>query len=55
MSYWIVSKHPNREFISGIDKNGYPIHTDDKEKAYRFTDFNLAMTYFNLGYTITKE
>ena len=52
--YWIVFK--NGEYVSGTDEFGYPTHTKNKKDAYRFYDFNLAMSsYFNLGYAIIKE
>ena len=41
--------------MAGIDEFGYPIHTANKANAYKFYDFNIAMTYFNLGYAIIKE
>lgn len=53
MEYWIAFK--NGKYVSGTDEFGYPIHTTEKAEAYKFYDFNLAMTYFNLGYGIIKE
>lgn len=54
MHYWIVFK--NGLYVSGTDEFGYPLHTKDKEKAYKFYDFNLAMSsFFDLGYAIIKE
>lgn len=51
--YWLAFK--NQEYISGTDKYGHPIHTKNKDKALKFYDFNVAMTYFTLGYAIIKE
>ena len=51
--YWIVFK--NGEYVSGTDEFGYPFHTKDKSKAYKFYDFNVAISYFNLGYAVIKN
>lgn len=51
--YWVVFK--NGEYVSGTDEFGYPLHTKNKEEAWKFYDFNVAMNYFNLGYAIIKE
>ena len=54
MECWVAFK--NGEYVCGTDEFGYPLHTKDKKKAYKFYDFNLAMSsYFNLGYAIIKE
>ena len=53
MAYWIVFK--NGEYVSGTDEFGYPLHTKDKNKAFKFYDFNTAMSYFNLGYAVIKS
>ena len=53
MTYWIVRK--NGEYVCGTDEFGYPLHTKDREKAWKFYDFNNAMVYFNLGYCVIKE
>lgn len=54
MEYWVAFK--SGEYVSGTDEFGYPTHTKDKKNAYRFYDFNLAMSsYFNLGYAIMKQ
>lgn len=57
MTYWIVCKIRNKKFIyvSGTDEYGYPEHTENKSEAWKFYDFNVAMSYFNLGYMILKE
>ena len=57
MKYWIVCKVQNGKFIyvSGTDEYGYPMHAEDKSEAWRFYDFNVAMSYFNQGYAILKE
>lgn len=51
--YWLAWK--NDKYISDIDKHGKIIHTKDKEKAYKFYNFNVAMIYFKSGYCILKE
>lgn len=54
MNYWIAFK--NGEYVSGTDEFGYPLHTKNEKEAYKFYDFNLAMsTYFKLGYAIIKR
>ena len=53
MPYWIVFK--KGQYVSGIDENGYPLHTENKDDAWKFYDFDVAMSYFNLGYCIQKE
>jgi hypothetical protein len=50
--YWIVFKHG--EYVSGTDEFGYPLHTKDKSKAFKFYDFNTAMSFFGLGYAVIK-
>lgn len=51
--YWTVFK--NGEYVSGTDEFGYPLHTKDKSKAFKFYDFDTAMSYFNLGYAVIKN
>ena len=51
--YWIVFK--NGEYVSGTDEFGYPLHTKDSSKAFKFYDFNTAMSFFNLGYAVIKK
>ena len=51
--YWIAFK--NGEYISGTDEFGYPLHTKDKSKAYKFHDFNTAASLLDLGYALIKE
>ena len=51
--YWIVFK--NGEYVSGTDEFGYPLHTKDRNKAFKFYDFNTAMSFFNLGYAVIKK
>jgi len=55
MAHWIVQK--NGEYVSGTDEYGYPLHTKNKEKAWKFHDFNVAMSFVNLGvgYCAIKE
>ena len=51
--YWVVFK--NGKYVSGTDKFGYPIHTTNESEAFKFYDFNMAMTFFHLGYAIIKR
>ena len=51
--YWVVFK--NGKYVSNTDEFGYPEHTTEKTKAWKFYDFNVAMNYFNLGYAIIKQ
>ena len=57
MTYWVVFKIKNGRFlyISGTDEYGQPEHTDILSEAWKFNDFNVAMSYFHLGYCITKH
>ena len=57
MNYWIVFKIDNGRFlyISGTDEYGYPEHTEVEAEAWKFKDFNTAMSYFGLGYGISKK
>ena len=52
-NYWTVFK--NGEYVSGTDEFGYPLHTKDKSKAFKFYDFDIAMSYLNLGYAVIKN
>ena len=52
MNKWIVFK--KGMYIAGTDTTGYPIHTTKREEAWKFTNFEVAMSYFKLGYTIIK-
>jgi hypothetical protein len=51
--YWIVFK--NGEYISGVDEFGNPLHTKNYSDAFKFYDFDEAINYFKLGYSIIKE
>ena len=51
--YWIVFK--NGKYVSGTDEFGYPTHTKDKKEAFKFYNFDTAMSYFRLGYAVIKE
>ena len=54
MNYWIAFK--NGEYVSSTDEFGYPLHTKNENEAYKFYDFNMAMsTFFKLGYAIVKR
>ena len=57
MTYWVAYKIENGKFIyvSGTDECGYPTHTVIVSEAWKFYNFNIAMSYFNLGYAIAKH
>lgn len=57
MNYWVVFKIKNGRFIyvSGINEYGNPTHTEIVSEAWKFYNFHIAMSYFNLGYTISKR
>ena len=57
MFYWTCEKYRNgiRYFIKGTDPAGYPLETTDENEAWHFTDFNTAMSYFNMGYSVMKH
>lgn len=50
--YWIVFK--DGEYISGTDEFGYPLHTKDKNNAYKFYDINVVNSLLELGYSALK-
>lgn len=57
MAYWIVKKLDNENiiYVSGLDENGNPVHTEDKANAFKFHDLSIPMAlYFSLGYCIEK-
>lgn len=51
--YWIVTK--DGEYVSGTDEFGYPLHTTDKEEAYRFYNNALASSFLSLGYSVIEQ
>lgn len=55
--YWIVYKIDKGRFkyVSGTDEFGYPIHTENEKDAFHFDDFNIAMSFFHLGYCVSKQ
>ena len=57
MMHWIVFKfeHGKYFYISGTDKYGNPVHTTEKREAWKFNDFNTAMSFFDLGYAVVKD
>lgn len=57
MEYWIVFRIKNhkRWYVSGTDEYGYPEHSYEESKAWHFKNFDTAMSYFNLGYTVEKH
>ena len=54
--YWIAKKYINGKvhYISGTDQYGFPMHTNDIDKAWKFYNFPTAMSFLNLGYAIEK-
>lgn len=52
MNKWIVFK--KGMYIAGVDAAGRPIHTTKREEAWEFIKFEVAMSYFKLGYAIIK-
>lgn len=50
--YWVVFK--NGEYVSGTDEFGYPTHTSDRNKAFKFYSFELVRIYLDLGYGAIK-
>ena len=54
--YWIAKKYINGKvhYISGTDQYGFPMHTNDINKVWKFYNFPTAMSFFNLGYAIEK-
>lgn len=58
MCHWIVKKYDNGKiiYVSALDVNGNPIHTEDKKNAMKFYDLSIPMAlYFSQGYCINKE
>ena len=53
MSYWIAKK--GNQYIAETDQFGNPIHTTNEKEAWKFNNFNTAMSYFNMGYSILKN
>lgn len=53
MEYWIVFK--DGKYIANTDEFSYPEYTTEITKAWKFYDFDTAMSYFNLGYAIIKQ
>jgi hypothetical protein len=56
MNYWIVFKIKNHKFlyVDGTDEYGYPTHTEDESQAWKFYDFDTAMSYVTMGYAVQK-
>ena len=58
MCYWIVKKYDNGNiiYVSGLDANGNPTHTEDKGNAMKFHDLGIPMAlYYSLDYCIEKK
>ena len=51
--YWIVRK--GKDYISGTDAYGYPMHSRDINQAWKFYDFTVVMSYVNMGYCAVKS
>lgn len=60
MAYWIVKKYNNEAghivYVSGVDKDGKPILTTEKENAAKFNDLGVPIAlYFEQKYCIEKR
>ena len=57
MNYWIVYKIKNGRFLylKDTDEYGNPNHTEIESEAWKFYNFNTAMSFFNFGYAIEKK
>lgn len=58
MCYWIVKKYENGNmlYVSALDKNDNPVHTEDKGNAMKFNNIGIPMDlYYSLGYCIEKK
>jgi hypothetical protein len=54
MNYWIVWKPAANLYVSGTDEHGYPVHTNNKDEAFKFYDFKTAFSFIKLGYCLMK-
>lgn len=57
MVHWVVMKYENGVvwYVADVDESGAPILTIEREKAYKFYDFGMAMTFFDKGYAVQKK
>lgn len=57
MFYWLAFKIQNGKFyyVYNIDEYGYPRHTEDETQAMKIHNFDTAMRYVALGYSLTKH
>lgn len=57
MEYWIVYKIQNGKcfYISDIDDDGNLKYTEDKSKAFKICNFDLAMRCFSKDHIVKKE
>ena len=57
MTYWTCEKYRDgvKYFIKGTDQAGYPLETTNENEAWHFIDFNTAMSYFSMGYSVMKH
>lgn len=53
MEYWIVMK--NGKYVTGTDECGFAIMTKNREEAFKFQDFVVAMSWTSYGYAVIKE
>lgn len=52
MNCWVVFK--NGEYVSGTNRFGKPTHAKGLRDAWKFYDFNVAMCYVGLGYSLIQ-
>lgn len=57
MTYWTCVKYRNgiKFFIKGTDEAGYPLETKNEFEAYHFKNFDQAMMFYDMGYSIFKH
>ena len=54
MTYWIVWKPAAHLYVCGTDEHGFPIHTANKDAAFKFYNFATAFSFIKLGYAVMK-
>lgn len=54
--YWIMAKRIDgkKQFISGTDEYGYPMHSPNKDDAWKYREFSSVYAYIMLGYYAEK-
>jgi hypothetical protein len=43
-----------KQFISGTDEYGYPMHSPNKDDAWKYREFSSVYAYIMLGYYAEK-